>query len=166
MDMWKKDRRLLPGTAVEMLRARGLTVALAESCTGGLLASLLTAVPGSSAVFPGGVVSYCDRVKHALLGVSKDTLAAYTAVSAQVARQMAEGARERIGTDLAVSLTGYAGPDGGTERDGVGTVYVGVADRRGVTVYRYHAPKGADRDAVRWGAAAFALRRLIHAAGR
>jgi PncC family amidohydrolase len=107
--------------------ARGLTVATAESCTGGLVVHLLTEVPGSSAYVRGGVVAYADDVKRAQLGVPAEVLAAHGAVSAQVAIAMAEGVRSRLGTDLAVGVTGVAGPDGGTEAKPVGLVYVAVA---------------------------------------
>lgn len=107
---------------------RHLTVAVAESCTGGLVAATITEVPGSSGYFRGGVVSYADDVKASLLGVPEATIAAHGAVSAQVARAMAVGARGRVGTDLAASVTGIAGPDGGSEEKPVGLTYVGLAD--------------------------------------
>jgi PncC family amidohydrolase len=107
--------------------ARGLTVATAESCTGGLVAHLLTEVPGSSAYVRGGIVAYADEVKRAQLGVPAEVLAAHGAVSAQVAIAMAEGVRSRLGTDFAVAVTGVAGPDGGTEAKPVGLVYVAVS---------------------------------------
>lgn len=107
--------------------ARGLTVATAESCTGGLVAHVLTEVPGSSAYVRGGIVAYADEVKRALLGVPAEVLAGHGAVSAQVAIAMAEGARARLGTDLGVGVTGVAGPDGGTDAKPVGLVYVAVA---------------------------------------
>jgi PncC family amidohydrolase len=108
---------------------RGLTVATAESCTGGLVAHLLTEVPGSSAYVRGAIVAYADAVKRAELGVPEAVLAAHGAVSAQVAVAMAEGARSRLGSDLAVAVTGIAGPGGGTEAKPVGLVYVAVAGR-------------------------------------
>jgi PncC family amidohydrolase len=118
--------------------ARGLTVATAESCTGGLVAHLLTEVPGSSGYLRGGVVAYADDVKRAMLGVSADVLAAHGAVSAQVALAMAEGARERLGADLAVAVTGVAGPAGGSSEKPVGLVYVAVAGRGPSEVRRFH----------------------------
>lgn len=120
----------------ETCLARGLTVALAESCTGGLVAAALTETAGSSGFFVGGVVSYADAAKRDLLGVGADVLAAHGAVSAQVARAMAEGARDRFGASLAGSVTGIAGPDGGSAEKPIGLTYLGVADERGADVRR------------------------------
>ena len=117
---------------VELLKARGLTCATAESCTGGGVGSAITAVPGSSAVFAGGVISYSNDVKREVLGVSEQDLQTVGAVSPQVAAQMAEGARKLLKTDLAVSLTGIAGPDGGSEEKPVGLVWFGLAAKDGV----------------------------------
>jgi nicotinamide-nucleotide amidase len=116
---------------------RGLTVATAESCTGGLVAHAITEVSGSSGYFVGGVVSYADATKRDFLGVPAATLAAHGAVSAQVARAMAEGVRERTGASLAVAVTGIAGPGGGSDEKPVGLTYVAVADGRGVEVRRF-----------------------------
>lgn len=116
----------------------GLTVATAESCTGGLVAHRITSIPGSSGYFQGAVVSYSDRVKIETLGVAPDVLAQHGAVSAQVALAMAAGVRERLATDLAVAVTGVAGPDGGSADKPVGLVYVGVSDRLGSDVRRFH----------------------------
>jgi PncC family amidohydrolase len=116
--------------------AAGSTLALAESCTGGLVAAAVTAIPGSSEYFAGGVVSYSNEAKRDLLGVDPDILAAHGAVSAQVARAMAIGARERFGATLAASVTGIAGPAGGTAAKPVGLTYIGVVDDAGVDVRR------------------------------
>lgn len=117
--------------------ARGLTVATAESCTGGLVTHLLTEVPGSSGYLRGGVVAYADEVKRTQLGVPAEVLAAHGAVSAQVAVLMAEGVRERLGADLGVAVTGVAGPDGGSEAKPVGLVYVALAGHGPATVRRF-----------------------------
>lgn len=116
--------------------AAGRTVALAESCTGGMVAAALTAVPGSSGYFVGGIVSYADEAKRDLLGVDPAILDAHGAVSAQVAMAMAVGARARFAADVAASVTGIAGPDGGSDAKPVGLTYVGVADGAGVDVRR------------------------------
>jgi PncC family amidohydrolase len=116
--------------------AAGSTVALAESCTGGLIAAALTEIAGSSGYFVGGVVSYSNETKRDLLGVDPAILEAHGAVSAQAARAMAVGARERFGATLAASVTGIAGPDGGTAAKPVGLTYIGVADAEGVDVRR------------------------------
>lgn len=126
---------------------RHLTVAVAESCTGGLVAATLTEIPGASGYFRGGVVPYSDDAKGALLGVPEPMLAAHGAVSAQVARVMALGARDRFGVSLAASVTGIAGPDGGSAEKPVGLTYVGLADARMADVRR-HAWTG-DREANR-----------------
>ena len=116
---------------------RGLTLALAESCTGGLVADAVTNVSGSSGYFLGGIVSYSDPAKQGLLEVPPQVIAAHGAVSAQVARAMAEGARARFDTAIAASVTGIAGPDGGSEAKPVGLTYVAVADEAGVDVRRF-----------------------------
>ena len=117
---------------VALLKAQGLTCATAESCTGGGVGSAITAVPGSSAVFAGGVISYSNEVKREILGVSADILQNVGAVSSETAEQMAAGARRLLKTDLAVSLTGIAGPDGGSEEKPVGLVWFGLATKDGV----------------------------------
>jgi nicotinamide-nucleotide amidase len=112
---------------LEELRRRGLTLATAESCTGGLLGALVTEIPGSSDVFLGAIVAYADEVKRSSLGVGEETLARHGAVSAETAAEMARGARSALGADVAVSVTGVAGPGGGSEAKPVGLVYVHVA---------------------------------------
>jgi PncC family amidohydrolase len=118
-------------------RERGVRIGTAESCTGGLVAHLITEVPGSSDYFSGGLVTYSNDLKTGLVDVPADVLEAHGAVSAQVARAMAVGARHRLEVDLAVAVTGIAGPDGGTPAKPVGLTYVAVADPDGDDVRRY-----------------------------
>jgi nicotinamide-nucleotide amidase len=145
----------LPVVVGDRLRAAGLTVAAAESCTGGLLAKRLTDIPGSSDYFLGGVVAYDNRVKTALLGVSADLLAAKGAVSEEVAAAMAGGVCRATGSDCGLSTTGIAGPDGGTEEKPVGLVYVGSVVK-GVTQVERLRLWGA-RDQIRERAVCSAL---------
>ena len=143
---------------------RRLTVATAESCTGGMIAAAITAIPGSSGYFAGAVVSYADAAKAALLGVPPAVIQSHGAVSAQVARAMAAGARERLGASLAVSVTGIAGPDGGTASKPVGLTYIGLADEAGTEVRRFNWL--GDRAGNREESAAAALGWLIERASR
>lgn len=117
---------------VAFLSARGLTCATAESCTGGGVGSAITSVPGSSAVFAGGIISYSNDVKRDVLGVSEENLKKFGAVSSEVAAEMAVGARRLMKTDLAVSLTGIAGPGGGSADKPVGLVWFGLSTAMGV----------------------------------
>jgi nicotinamide-nucleotide amidase len=141
---------------------RGITVALAESCTGGLIAASITAVAGSSAYFLGGVVAYSNAAKEAFLDVPAAALAAHGAVSAQVAKAMAIGARASFAATVAVSVTGIAGPDGGSDEKPVGLTYVGLADEDGADVRRFTYT--GDRAANRQAGAQAALEWLIEAA--
>ncbi len=137
------------------LARHGLTLGTAESCTAGLLAGQITEVPGSSAWFKGGFVTYSNELKISLLGVPESLLAAHGAVSAPCAEAMALGARERLGTDLALAITGIAGPGGGTQAKPVGTVFIALATQRGVQV---ETPRlRGSRDRIRAGAAFYAL---------
>jgi len=145
------------------LQARGITLATAESCTGGLIAAALTAIPGSSATLLAGYVTYSNEAKARMLGVAGAMLEAHGAVSAPVAQAMAEGALADAGAGLAVSCTGIAGPGGGSERKPVGLVFIGCAGRGRETLVERHLFPG-DRAAVRAAtvAAAFAaLRRAL-----
>ncbi len=131
--------------AVQLLKERRLTFSAAESCTGGLIAKRVTDVPGASAVFLGGVVSYTNGVKAGVLGVPQALLDEYGAVSAPVAKAMAEGVRRITGSDLAVSVTGVAGPDKDDRGNEVGTVFVGFASPEGTAVRALHLGTGRDR---------------------
>ena len=121
----------------DRLRARRLTLAVAESCTGGALADVITDVAGSSDYFLGGIVSYSNNAKQRLLGVDPATLEKQGAVSPQVARQMAEGVRRAFGSDFGAGITGIVGPGGGTAEKPVGLVYIAVASPEGVDVQRH-----------------------------
>jgi nicotinamide-nucleotide amidase len=139
------------------LEARGLTLATAESCTGGLIAAALTAIAGSSSVVMAGFVTYSNEAKMRMVGVSEASLAAHGAVSEPVAREMAEGALRAAQVDVALSCTGIAGPGGATPGKPVGLVFIGCARRGGETVVERHVFPG-DRGAVRAATVAAALR--------
>ena len=139
----------LEEVCLRLLKERGLTVGTAESCTGGLMAKLLTDLPGSSAVFRGGVVSYTDAVKRGLLGVPEDLLAQHGAVSPQVAQAMAQGARSALGCDLALAATGVAGPDPDDRGNPIGLVYLALAWEGGCQVVPFRAGTQAERERVR-----------------
>lgn len=126
---------------IDAYRVRNLTFAAAESCTGGLLSALFTEIPGSSVVFEGGAVTYSNALKYKLLGVPQDILATHGAVSKEVASAMALGAKHMAGTNVAISITGIAGPDGGTEDKPVGLVFIGLAEKGGTSVEK-HVFKG------------------------
>ena len=132
---------------IAALKARGLTLAAAESCTGGLAAKRLTDVPGASAVFLGGVVSYTNGVKERVLHVPHETLETYSAVSEQTARAMAEGVRALTGADLGLSVTGVAGPDRDDRGHEVGTVYLALSAGTGTQTRQLHLTGG--RPAIR-----------------
>ncbi len=127
----------IEGTIIRLLTERGRTLAVAESCTGGCIANRLTDVPGASAVLLAGLVTYSNEAKAKFLGVRTETLAQHGAVSEAVAREMAEGVRQATGADYGVSVTGIAGPGGGSADKPVGTVYIGLA-RAGETIAEKH----------------------------
>jgi nicotinamide-nucleotide amidase len=151
-----KDEDDLGATVGRLLRDSGKSFAVAESCTGGMVSALLTDVPGSSDYFLGGVVSYANSAKEQFLGVSPETLERYGAVSEQAAREMAEGARTRFGSDVAAAITGIAGPDGGTPEKPVGTVWFAVSEGGG-SVRTKNRRFWGDRGMVRRAASLHAL---------
>lgn len=140
-------------------RLQGRTLATAESCTGGGIGDALTAVPGASNVYKGGIITYCNEVKHNLLNVPAKMLDQYGAVSAPVAEAMAQGARSALNTDVAVSVTGLAGPSGDEFGNPVGTVYIGYADAN--TCLSRHFVFSGDREAVRTQAVEAALKLIL-----
>jgi PncC family amidohydrolase len=145
--------------AGEALRGRSLTLATAESCTGGLIGHVLTEVPGSSDYYLGGLISYSDALKRAELGVDERVLEHHGAVSAQTCVAMAEGARRRYGASVAVAVTGIAGPSGGSSAKPVGLTYVAVADENGHEVQRHQW--SGDRHANKVASAGAALSLLL-----
>lgn len=155
----------LQQAAVEALRKAGKTVSTAESCTAGLLGKRITELPGSSEVYVGGVVTYSNEMKEALLGVPHETLEQYGAVSEQTARSMAENVRRLCKTDLGVAITGIAGPGGGTPEKPVGLVYIAVADETKTEVKQMQIGRGGqERELVRYNSASAALdliRRMV-----
>jgi nicotinamide-nucleotide amidase len=138
----------LESVVVQSLTARGETLAVAESCTGGFLANRLTNVPGASAVFLGGVVTYSNQAKQDILGVPSETLCDHGAVSKAVARAMAEGARRVFKSDYALAVTGIAGPGGGTGEKPVGTAFVALATKQDTTVHLLYSP--VDRETFKF----------------
>jgi nicotinamide-nucleotide amidase len=149
------DERPTAELVLDLLRARGLTLATAESCTGGLVAARLTDVPGSSDVFLGSIVAYANGVKAAQLGVPQAMLAEHGSVSAEVAAAMADGARVRLGADVGVAVTGVAGPGGGTAEKPVGLVFLHAAGPLGELARRLDFP--GDRETIRRRSAVAAL---------
>lgn len=144
------------------LRRAGLTLAIAESCTGGLLGAVLTALPGSSDYLRGGVIAYADSLKADLLGVSRHALAEHGAVSEQVALAMADGVRQRCQAQIGLSVTGIAGPGGGSASKPVGLIYVGMVLQQQARVVRLEGDSG--RDANRARAVLAALRLCLEVA--
>ena len=146
--------------ASEVIHAlTGKTLVTAESCTGGGIGGALTAVPGASEVYKGGVISYCNEIKHRLLGVSGEILERYGAVSAQTAGAMASGVRALMQADIAVSVTGLAGPGGDEFGHEVGTVFIGFESGSKTVAKEYHF--SGDREAVRAQAVEAALKLIL-----
>jgi nicotinamide-nucleotide amidase len=160
--VFARDARPVEELVLSGCRELGWSLAAAESCTGGLVAARLTSVPGSSDVFVGGVVAYSNAVKEAELGVPQELIAAHGAVAAEVAEAMTAGARERLGADAAVAVTGVAGPGGGSDEKPVGLVYIHAATPAAERALELLLP--GDRAAIRSRATAAALhlvRRLL-----
>ncbi|MDJ0682865.1 MAG: competence/damage-inducible protein A [Xenococcaceae cyanobacterium MO_167.B52] len=145
LDYFGKDEDTLEAVVSKILRDRKQTIAVAESCTGGGLGAILTAVPGSSEYFLGGIIAYSNQVKMALLGVSEATLDQWGAVSHPVAKQMAQGVKQKLNSDWGISITGIAGPDGGTDTKPVGLVYLGLASPDG-EIESFECRFGKDRE--------------------
>ncbi len=152
-----RDGADLAAVVLGRLRARGMTVATAESCTGGLVGARITSVPGSSAAYLGGIVAYDNRVKEEQLGVPAGVLAAHGAVSEPVATAMADGARVKLGSDWALAVTGVAGPDGGTPDKPVGLVWIAVAGPEGTTARQLRLFGGREEVRLRAADAVLAL---------
>ena len=150
------DYTCIEEAVIEKLKEKHMKVATAESCTGGLIAKRITDVPGASEVFDCGIISYANEIKHRVLGVSEDDLNKYGAVSEPVARQMAQGALNVSGADIAVSVTGIAGPDSDSTNKPVGLVYIGLADRDNVWVRELRTSR-KDRSYNRYVSASKAL---------
>lgn len=162
--LYGTGEQALPDVLVAQLRAAGVTVATAESCTGGMIGALLTGVPGASSVYRGGAIVYADAEKTRQLGVRPETIAEHGAVSEACVREMALGARDRFGVDLAVAVSGIAGPDGGTPGKPVGLVWLACAGKDGEVVTKELRWPGA-RDMVRTLAAWWGLALLRGALG-
>lgn len=161
----EKQQELLHETAqklLDALKCRGLHISMAESCTGGMLASALIDLSGASDVFEEGYVTYSNRVKQKLLGVRQDTLDRYTVVSSQTAAEMAEGVHARTEADLTVSVTGYAGPEDGEDGTPAGTVYIGTwyGGEVQTRYFRFDGDRNSCRRQAAQAAALFALERL------
>lgn len=150
------DYTCIEEAVIEKLKEKHMKVATAESCTGGLIAKRITDVPGASEVFDCGIISYANEIKHRVLGVSEDDLNKYGAVSEPVAKQMAQGALKVSGADIAVSVTGIAGPDSDSTNKPVGLVYIGLADRDNVWVRELRTSR-KDRSYNRYVSASNAL---------
>ncbi len=155
----------LAALLVERMKEKNMTLSTAESCTGGLIGAYITEVSGASAVFLGGMMTYTNDVKIKNLGVSAETVNEYTEVSFETASEMSERAKEVFASDVGLSATGFAGPTGCSERDPVGTVYVGISTDEKRCVYRLSFSESADRRSVRRGAVCFVFERLLQILG-
>lgn len=146
---------------VKALKEKGMTIAVAESLTGGLISSKITDISGASSVFSGGVVSYTNDVKMSLLGVSQRTIDKYTEVSYQCAEEMALGVRKRLCSDIGISTTGIAGPTGGTDKNPVGTAYVGFSFKDRLYSVRLCFSPSLSREQIRLGISCTVAKMLV-----
>ncbi len=144
--VYGRENDTLASIVGTLLETRGATLATAESCTGGLIAELITAIPGASAYFMGGAVTYSNESKEAVLGVVPDDIVSQGAVSEIIAKQMAAGAKEKFKSTYAISTTGVAGPDGGTDEKPVGTIWIGIAGPGGVKAKKFSLGKSRSRN--------------------
>ena len=153
------EKKILSRELQQYLYESGKTISTAESCTAGQIAEAIIASPGASAYFKGGIVAYTDEIKTKVLGVNADTLEAYTAVSEAVAKEMAEGACRVLNTDFAISITGIAGPTGGTAEIPVRTIWIGYGEKNDIKTYMLSEDDGRDINLSR--ATSKALRLMI-----
>lgn len=161
MSLFPGDIIALSTGIIEEFTARGLTVATAESCTGGLIAGALTDIAGSSAVVDRGFVTYSNTAKHVMIGVSEETLGRFGAVSKETALEMVEGALKAAGTSLAVAVTGIAGPGGGSPEKPVGLVHLAAASKTGKRIHREMRYGDLGRTAIRLATVRTALEMLL-----
>ena len=161
MSLFPGDIIALSTGIIEEFSARGLTIATAESCTGGLIAGALTDISGSSAVVDRGFVTYSNTAKHEMIGVREETLAQFGAVSRETALEMVEGALKAAGTSLAVAVTGIAGPGGGSPQKPVGLVHLAAASKTGKLIHREMRYGDLGRTAIRLATVRTALEMLL-----
>lgn len=165
MSLFPPDIEALAARIITSFAERGLTVATAESCTGGLIVGALTEIAGSSAVVDRSFITYSNRAKMDLLGVTSATLAGFGAVSRETALQMVAGALTRSGADLAVAVTGIAGPGGGSDEKPVGLVHIAARSRRGILLHKEMRYGDLGREGIRLATVRTALEMLREAAG-
>lgn len=149
---------------VELLKQKKLTISTAESCTGGLLSELITSVSGASEIFELGICTYSERIKHEFLGVPTEEIEQYGVVSKEVALSMVKGLKERSGADICISVTGIAGPGGGTPEKPVGTVYIGfdICGEQFTELPHLWELEDTSRENIRQSAAAFAFETVVN----
>ncbi|MBR0555625.1 CinA family protein [Ciceribacter sp. L1K23] len=164
MSLFPAELEALASSIIRDFTARGLTIATAESCTGGLIAGILTEIAGSSAVVDRGFVTYSNKAKMEMLGVEADTLRDFGAVSMQTALQMARGARAKAGTSVSVAVTGIAGPGGGSQDKPVGLVHLAAVASDGTAFHREMRYGDLGREEIRLATVKTALDMLIEAA--